>query len=304
MTHTSSPCSAPPFAIDLFSTEAGVSLGESGRSVVAGVAPGCFHVDVPIEEYHQLPDSVSCSGLKHLLRSPAHFQEYLDGSYDGKVNLGSALHCLVLEEDVFDKTYTVYSGRRGTNAFKAFAEENPGKQILSEQEWISVLGMQRALIQYDEFPLWRALRSAKREMSVFWTDEETGVQCRVRFDALSAPYAQFDLKTTTDARPEAFLKQAIRLDYDLQAAMYTEAARHYTGEILPFFFAAVEEDRPHGVWLHEADSDMMDSGWNKFRHALQTYKQCRDTGKWPKYHNSVSRLRWPHYAQFRASTEI
>ncbi len=34
-----------------------------------GLRRVCFHMDVPAEEYHELPDSVSCSGLKHLLRS-------------------------------------------------------------------------------------------------------------------------------------------------------------------------------------------------------------------------------------------
>lgn len=276
------------------------SLGDliTPSAITQGVVPGCFHLgDLSNADYHSLPDSVSCSGLKHLLRSPAHYQAYLDGrNEDNKPNIGSAVHCAVLEPEVFEKTYTFFSGDRRGKAFTAFVEANPDKIVLSEKEWITVHGMLKAVMAYDEFPLWQSLQMAKREMSVFWTDEETGVQCRVRFDALCAPYANFDLKTTTDARPEYFLKQAVRLDYDLQAAMYTEAARRFTGELVPFIFVALEDSAPNGIWLLEAGQSMIDNGWRKFRKALALYKRCTETKQWPGYANAYSTLEMPRYA--------
>jgi len=297
MNETATPAALnEPSATDLFSAATASLITHPKRETIAGVAPGCFHMDVPSEEYHELPDSVSCSGLKQLLRSPAHFQAYLDKADDSKPNIGTALHCAVLEPERFEDDYTVFQGRRGTKAFDAFVAENPGKVILNEQEWIKVQGMTRAIMTHKEYPLWRALQMARREMSVFWTDEETGVQCRVRFDALAAPFANFDLKTTTDARPEQFIKQAVRLDYDLQAAMYTEGARHFTGEVLPFIFVAIEEDTPNGLWLHTAGQSMIDNGWKKFRRALAAYKRCMETGQWPGYVTPYSTLEMPRYA--------
>lgn len=279
---------------DLFATP--TAIEHPNRSVVRGATQGCFHLDIPCDEYHQLPDSVSCSGLKHILRSPAHFRAYLEQDDDGKPNIGTALHCAVLEPEAFEKTYTVYKGARRGKAYDAFVEENVGKIILTEIEWIKVHGMLKALMSHAQFPLWKALQSAQREMSVFWTDEETGIQCRVRFDALPAPFATFDLKTTTDARPEHFIRQAVRLDYDLQAAMYTEAARRFVGELIPFVFVAVEEETPHGVWLMPAGQSMIDNGWKKFRKALSIYKTCRETGQWPGYANAYTTLEMPRYA--------
>lgn len=293
MTILASPESAPA-VIDLFAPPALPSLD---RRMIPGASAGCFHMDLPCSEYHQLPDSVSCTGLKHLLRSPAHYQAYLESDHSGPPNIGTALHCAVLEPDVFEKTYTYYDGRRGTKAYDAFVAEHPGKVILTAQEWVKVQGMLKAIMCYSEFPLWAALQRAQREMSVFWTDEETGVQCRVRFDALLPRYVIFDPKTTTDARPEHFLTQARRLDYDLQAAMYTEAARRFTGEVLPFTFVAIEEDAPHGIWLLEAGQSMIENGWKKFRRALSTYQRCRETGEWPGYTNASTKLEFPRYAQ-------
>ena len=268
----------------------------SPAQITEGATSGCFHLEVTSGEYHRLPDSVSCSGLKHLLRSPAHFQAYLQQPFDDKPNLGTALHCAILEPDVFESTYAFYNGDRRGKAFTAFEEENPGKAILSKKEWDSVIGMRNAVMVYQDFPLWQALQSSKREMSVFWTDEETGVQCRVRFDSLLAPFSIFDLKTTTDARPECFIKQAVRLDYDLQAAMYTEAARRFTGELLPFNFIGLETEAPHGIWLMPAGQSMIDNGWAKFRKALALYKRCKETGHWPGYSNAITTLELPRYA--------
>lgn len=67
------------------------SLGDliTPSAITQGVVPGCFHLgDLSNADYHSLPDSVSCSGLKHLLRSPAHYQAYLDGrNEDNKPNI-------------------------------------------------------------------------------------------------------------------------------------------------------------------------------------------------------------------------
>ena len=265
-------------------------------TLIEGATPGCFHLSMSNGEYHSLPASVSCSGLKQLLRSPAHYQAYLQQPFDDKPNIGTALHCAVLEPEVFEKTYTFYQGDRRGKAFTAFVEENNGKIVLTEKEWQSVIGMSKAVMAFDEFPLWQALQKSDCEYSVFWTDEETGVQCRVRFDSLFPQFAIFDLKTTTDARPEYFIKQAVRLDYDLQVAMYTEAARRFTGKLLPFNFIAIEDAAPHGIWIMPAGQSMIDNGWRKFRKALATYKRCTETGHWPCYTNALSTLEMPRYA--------
>lgn len=282
--------------IDLFSISPEMVSAAAPLPIIPGVVPGCFHLDVSASEYHGLTDSVSCTGLKQILRSPAHFQDYLRRPGDDKPNLGTALHAAALEQEFFLDTYRVYEERRGTKAYDAFVAENPGKIILNKTEWLKVYGMVRAMMEHEDFPLWQMLQTCQREMSIFWTDEETGIQCRVRLDSFLPGQMIFDLKTTNDARPHAFLRQAIDMDYDLQAAMYTEAVRRYTGKTLPFVFVAVEDDSPHGIWLHPADQSVLDNGWKKFRRALSIYRQCLDTGKWPKYTNAYTPMSLPRYA--------
>jgi len=267
-------------------------------SVVRGFDPSCFCMDITNDEYHALPDSVSCTGLKKVLRSPSHYHAYLDGdgSADEGDNLGSAIHAAVLEPDRFAAEYIYYDGERRGNAWKEFKAENAGKMIQTRAEYAQVQGMCKALMAHKDFPLWLALQKAQREKSVFWRDEETGVQCRVRFDAIFAPYVTWDLKSTTDARPSQFVKQAVRLDYDLQAAMYSEGARRFTGQDIPFIFVAIETQAPHGIWLHTAGQSMLENGRTKFRRALSIYKACSDNQCWPGYNNPSSTLEFPRYA--------
>ena len=265
--------------------------------VVQGVMSGCFSMEMTSAEYHSLPDSVSCSGLKKLLRSPAHYQAYLAQEFDeDDDNIGTATHCALLEPDRFAQEYVVYDGYKRGKEWTEFKEQNAGKVVLNKVDYDQVMGMCSALMNHKEFPVWKAINSSRREMSVFWTDEETGVQCRVRLDSLSAPFAIWDLKTTSDARPDAFVRQVVRLDYDLQAAMYSEAVRRFTGEHLPFIFIAVETAHPHGIWLHTAGQSMLDNGWIKFRKALHAYKTCTDNMRWPAYENAMSTLELPRYA--------
>lgn len=272
-------------------------IGAIGGSfaVEPGVSQHCYSAEMSNEDYHSLPDSVSCSGLKEVLRSPAHYQAYLnDRREDSGINIGTALHCAALEPHVFDNDYIVYSGRRAGKAWEEFKEQNPGKLIMSESESLQVSGMLASIKDFSDFPLWNALRKGQSEKSIFWTDPETGIKCRIRTDSLN-PFTILDLKTTDDARPEKFLRQIMSMNYDLQAAMYTEGVRHFLGKTLPFCFVAVETGSPHGVWLMPAGETVIRSGMKKFRRALSVLKNAQDTDNWRCYEQAVSVIELPDW---------
>lgn len=264
---------------------------------IEGATPGCYALELTNGEYHSLPQSISCSGIKSILRSPAHFQAMREAfSPEPSDDLGTALHAILLEPERFATDYLSYKGIRRGKKWDEFRANNPGKIILTDDELDRVARMRDSVMQFDEFPIFKALSTARREFSVFWTDEETGVQCRVRFDALNDPFAIWDLKSCGDARPEAFVRQAARLDYDLQSAMYTEAARRFTGSIIDFIFVAVETEAPFGVWPHIAGASMLENGHRKFRRGLEAFKRSMDTQSWPSYKNTMTTLEFPRYA--------
>jgi len=150
--------------------------------------------------------------------------------------------------------------------------------------------------------LWALLRSAQTEKSIFWTDPKTGVGCRVRIDAL-CPHVILDLKTIDDARPEKIERHAAQMEYDLQAGMYREGVRAFTGKTLPFVFVFIEVKPPHGIWIHTAGPGFTDNGLRKFQRGVRAFKQLRDTGDWHGYRNSMSVLELPRYARMEDDAE-
>jgi hypothetical protein len=266
-------------------------------------------LDISNEDYHACSDSASCSELKVILRSAAHLQAYKnrDRKELASQRIGTAFHAAVLEPQRFNDEYITYSERRYGTKWDAFKAAHPGKTIITSDEFERVAGMTLAVRAYTDLPLQQAIELGDAEKSIFWVDEETGVNCRIRPDLLLAQISplMLDLKSTDDCRPDAFLSQMLRLDYDLQAAMYIHGAYAKTGVWMPFYIVACETDAPHGVWVYEIRASATDeiymNGLRKFRRALSIYQNCLKTNEWPGYSQPMTRgefLRVPKYHQF------
>ncbi len=273
------------------------------KNVVDGVSPGSFTATMDNATYHAQKAFISNSGMKELLRSPAHYFEYLNGEREEKApNLGTAIHAAVLEPAEFAKHYVTYAGYRRGKAWDEFQAANPDKQILNETESAAVEGVVKAVAQFDAYPLRAALDIGEVEKSIFWIDEETGVGCRIRADCLT-PFVIFDVKSIDDARPEKVARQVASMEYDLQAFMYTEGVRAFTGKTLPFYFVFIETGRPHGIWIHRAGQSVMRNGEIKFRRGVRAFKRLQATGDWHGYANPISDLELPRYSLISPTAE-
>lgn len=264
-------------------------------NTISGAVSGCYAIaELSDQDYHHRTAGISTSGLKEMLRSPAHYQAYKRNQSEETASrrMGRAIHAWVLERRIFFDKFAVWNGgRRYGSAFDEFVAKHPDKTILSADEMVRVTGAGDALVNCDEFPLKLLLEDGTRthtEFSVFWNDEETGVQLKARFDLLcyQRPVFGFDVKSTDDAREHSFVNQIGRLHYDLQAAVYMEAMKHFTGEYGPFFFGAVEVKDPFGVQIYTIEpqkDDYIENGRKKLRYALQLYADCLAKDKWPSY---------------------
>ena len=268
--------------------------------VVTGASSKSFSCDMSNEDYHRQHDYISHSGMVHLLRSLAHFHAYRTQTPVAKTtpNMGTCTHTAILEPERFAKEFVVYSGRRAGKTWDAFAQKHSDSTILNEAEFARINGILTSLANFSEFPLQQILTEATREKSVFWTDEATGVQCRVRPDAYNA-FAAYDLKTIDDARPDNVIRHVMRMDYDLQAAMYTEGLRALTGKVLPFNFIFVELDAPHGIWVYPAGPTLIESGMEKFRKGLVAFREYQESFSplQQPYQNAITVLEAPAWRQ-------
>ncbi|BBN90617.1 PD-(D/E)XK nuclease-like domain-containing protein [Azospira sp. I09] len=244
--------------------------------------------DIPNEVYHADRSCVSSSGLKEILRSPAHFQAYLQGANRKETPamfLGTAVHTRLLEPHLYAAEYVVapISDKR-LKEYKEFEIANANKKILTPDQMAVIEGIAQSVSQHTSADT--LLRAGLVEHSIIWQDEETGIWLKIRPDCLCVDFDTgicLDVKKTTDASRHAFKWACERYHYDLSAAMYLEGLRQIFKRDFDFVFLPIEEDAPYGCALYGAPDDMLQDGKRLFRKAMRELKQCLDSGLWPSY---------------------
>jgi hypothetical protein len=285
-------------------------------------APGLYR-DMPADLYHRI-QAMSASGLRRMRKSPAHYYGLtLDPARPAEVPTpamlnGTLVHCCIFEPEEVDKRYIVVPSdapRRPSsvqrNAKKPspetleaiawwdeFARRAAGATVV-EQEQIDAARLQAAAVR--ALPeVGALLTDGEGETSAFWIDEETGELCKCRPDWVS-PAGEgviiLDGKTAFDASPEGFAKTAWNMDYTLQAAWYSDGYTAATGKpVHGFVFGAVENSWPHQAAPYMLDDEVMAWARRENRRLLNLYAECRRTGQWPGYAQTVQPITMPAWA--------
>lgn len=262
------------------------------------------------DEYHA-HSAIGASGLKLLARSPLHYwAAYIDPEREpmqptAAMALGTATHCAILEPHRFDDLYAVLPeglDRRTKEGKQLFADiESSGKQPIRSDDFERLMRM-RAAVDCTPGAAFIINRATAHEISLFWRDPETGVECKIRPDIYLAPNGNLapliaDLKTTSDASPSAFGRQAWSLSMHIQAALYTRGAQLALN--LPtrpdFAWIAVESDRPHAVMVYTAPAELIEYGDREVARLLRVYADCCAANHWPAY-GYAQPLALPGYA--------
>lgn len=233
------------------------------------------------------------STLFEMSRSPAHYKWAKENpSKDTPaLQFGRALHCAVLEPDKFETEYLVAptaskATKAGREIWAAFAQDAEGKEVLSQADYEKCIGIRDSIMNH---PMARVLLEGPHEKSFFWKDELTGLDCKVRADALLPLEDRIivvDVKTCSDASTEAFMREAIKYGYDFQSGMYTEGVSVCSGMETQFVFIAVEKTPPYSVNVLAADKYFILRGKDLFREYLGKVAECESTGNWYQYNGA------------------
>ncbi len=177
---------------------------------------------------------------------------------------------------------------------------NGHRTVLSEDGWQQVMDMRDSLLAHPMAS--RMLKADGRaEVSVYWKDEETGVDCRVRPDFWAfSKRVVIDLKTTEDASREGFSRTVAKWGYHRQAAMYLHGCRQairQSGSDIPapeaFAFIAIEKKPPYLVAVYVLQGESFGLGKAIFRRDLNHYARCLKDGAWPGYSDTIQELELP-----------
>jgi hypothetical protein len=278
--------------------------------------------DEPAEAYYQRRlDVASASGMKVLLRSPAHFKhwcEHPDADRDSDaLTFGKAFHCATLEPEVFVRQYAVVEsgapryptaaqwnakGKRSPDSqaavdyWSAWNANNAGRTRLSQADYDRARHMADSVRRH---PVAKGLLiGGDRETTFRWQDEETGIECKARADLYAGGEFLMDLKTCRDASHEGFARSVASYAYDLQAAHYLDGIRSNGDSIKWFVFLACESEAPYVCQPYILDAAAETRGFDLRMKALRRQRECLDAGHWPGYSEQLSTLTLPAWAFF------
>lgn len=235
--------------------------------------------------YHRLPGLASTGAKRLIQRSPAHYRwEQEHRTEKAAYDFGHVVHGLVLgtglEVDVIDAD----SWRSKAAQDERRAAYAAGHVPMLAADYDRAVNAALAVkVHPVAGPLFHG---GSAEVSLFWTDETTGVECRGRLDYLR-PDGIVDLKTTRDANPADFGRAVAKFGYDLQTAWYRGGYEAITGERLRFVHVLVETEEPHAVSVIELDEEALHVGALKAARAREIYAECTSTGQWPGYDPTV-----------------
>lgn len=264
-------------------------------STVVVEKPGVH--DVPEAVYHADTTTLSYSGMKMLLQSPAkfHWQRTNPPAPKDVFDLGAVVHTLVLGAG--PKLVTVEADNWYSKAAKEArtAARTEGAIALLAADMDKAQAMADAVLSHPTAGA--ILSNGTPEQSLYWTDSESGVNCRARVDWLRTN-ALVDVKTCADASPGGFSRAAWTFHYEMQAAHYRAGAAAVGLGDLPFLNVCVEKEEPYLIAVYQLDDEALSIGRSRCDRALRLYADCEAAGTWPGYSPDVELLTLPRYATY------
>lgn len=246
------------------------------------------------DDYTAIP-AINRGGLALFQRSPAHYRYHRDNPEDKETPskiFGRLAHMAVLEPERWAHEVVVSRkfGRTKDElaAKEKFEEEHEGKIIVAQDLYYQIEALRKAALKSDL--LCAALMEGEAEVSVVWQDPATRVNCKARFDLVTAD-AVFDLKTTADC--SEFPKTFWGYGYHLQAAWYMRGARAVGMCPLSFRFVAIEKEAPFAVRHFHLSPLALEIATKKIDELLLSYARCLEKDNWPSYPDEIELLELP-----------
>jgi hypothetical protein len=256
-------------------------------------------------EYHGGPE-LSSTGAKAILQSPAKYRYEREHPVHKDVyDVGTVAHALVLGTPL---DVVLVEGPWTTKAAKAdvAVAREAGQVPLKPEAWEQIQAMANRVLAHKTA---RALleRDGVAEASAFWTDEETGVACRARFDWLTETGDRtlgVDYKTTIDASPRGFASSVAKFGYFQQDPFYLDYLIQAGHDDPGFVFIAQEKEAPYLVGVYELRHADREMGRERNALARQIFRDCTEAGVWPAYSDDIQLLDLPRWVTYQHTEDF
>jgi hypothetical protein len=276
-------------------------------------------IDIENEAYHK-SDGLSSTGIKKLLRSPAHYKSFLeeqnkilcvpDAEPSRALTIGSAFHTLVLEPHLFEKQYIVAPDKLDKRTISGkMAHINllmSNKIVLEKHEHEMLVNMKEA-IKSNRMASFLIFGGEQiYEKAGYWEDPIFNCLCKCKPDIrLDRPKIIVDLKTTNDASKDEFNNSIYKYGYFISAAHYLNGMKALTHEEWDkFVIVAVEKTPPYGVATYAISEEWLYLGRAQCRKAYEKYAECLLYNQWPGYVDRAENVYPPAWVTKKIVPEI
>lgn len=271
-----------------------------------GIYPG-----VESHVYHGQWNAASNSRLTHFKRSPAHMQAYLAHPTEtAAMILGRATHSAILEPDDFKARFGRCPDdldRRHKADAALYADlllRYGPSNVLKAEAYDACLAMRDTVYAHTSA---KGIAASHREVELSLRFDELrfddftsiAIRCKARPDCHTPELAGgtlWDIKTTTDASPNAFEKTIFTMGYHRQAAFYLAGARALGLPAEHFVFVAVEKELPFAVATYRLTEGAIDAGMAELKRLASRYVECELLNVWPAYSPRIEDIALPAYA--------
>jgi len=261
-----------------------------------------IYPNIPHAEYHAMTEIVSNSYLGRLDKCPAAAKVPMGET--AALTFGRAYHSFVLDgSESFGRDFAVAPAmdkrtKEGKAAYAMFCEELAGKTVIDQSDMDAIEAMYGSLLVH---PIASSLLiEGRSEMSVFWTDEETGLPCKCRPDRIpdGDHGVILDLKSVRSAEIHAFTSACMSYGYAREAGMYIEGFNAVSSvKVDAFVFICQEKDPPYRVEVFTMEDLFIEYGQKEFHRLIAIEAECRKNNFWPNYkYEEMRTLYLPNYA--------
>lgn len=177
----------------------------------------------------------------------------------------------------------------GKKTYLAALKSLSGLEAVTEENYFKIQILKKHYEEYGGGILKRLLLHSKREISLYSQDPTTGIDLKIRPDALQFKEnigvdAIISVKSSGIEDLRAFYYQAAKLHYDLSEGMYQEVASSVTGrDFNTTIMVMLQTVAPYSIAILVWSPEDIETGKNKFRTALQIAKDSTEENSYPGY---------------------
>lgn len=230
---------------------------------------------------------LSYSSIKRFGQSPLHYIHYLMGKRVETPALifGTLVDLMLFTPEEVPKRFVIPPEiNRRSNAGKAewakWVEDNADSKYVTQEDFDKG---ERMVDSLKTNPLSAKIinDTTTTQRRLQWNEKKVGtMEVNLPFvgylDGEVGDEKIWDLKTTTDAHPDKFMRDAFNYGYHIQAAMYLKGIARTKLKFPDFYHVVVEKSEPYGVSVHLASNDFKALGKQQYEQYLMEFRYCME----------------------------